>query len=66
MKLEADPRVCIGAGNCVLADETLFDQTDDGTVVLLRTPGPGDEATVRRAVALCPSRALRVTEPLGA
>lgn len=62
MNLTADSEVCIGAGNCALADETLFDQDEDGTVLVLRTPGPGDEATVRAAVAMCPSRALRITE----
>ena len=40
MKIQADRDVCIGAGNCVLAAENVFDQDDDAIVVLLQeTPG---------------------------
>lgn len=60
MKLDANSEVCIGAGKCVLVAPTLFDQTEEGTVLLLRDPGTDDEADVREAVTLCPSRALRL------
>lgn len=57
----ADRDVCIGAGMCVFADDAVFDQDDDGLVVLL-TERTGDGAAVRRAVATCPSGALRLAE----
>jgi ferredoxin len=62
MKLEVTPGVCIGAGQCVLAAPALFNQTEEGTVLLLRDPGTDDEAATRDAVALCPSQALRLAE----
>jgi ferredoxin len=57
----ADRDVCIGAGMCVFADEAVFDQDDDGLVVLLVERPPAD-AAARRAVATCPSGALQVAE----
>ena len=35
MKVHADREVCIQAGNCVMVAERLFDQDDDGIVVVL-------------------------------
>ena len=52
---------CIGAGNCVLNAPELFDQDDDGLVVLLDGAG-ADGPAAARAVASCPSRALRRVE----
>ncbi|MDH6121820.1 ferredoxin [Kitasatospora sp. GAS204B] len=61
MGVEVDRDVCTGAGQCTMMAPQLFDQDDDdGLVVLLRQPGPADEANVRQAVSLCPSRALRL------
>ena len=61
MKIEADRDVCIAAGNCVLSAEAVFDQDDDGIVVLLAEEVPaGEEERVREAVKLCPSGALRL------
>ena len=63
MKIEADRELCIGAGNCVLSAEAVFDQDDDGVVVLLAEEVPdGEEERVREAVKLCPSGALRLAE----
>ena len=63
MKIEADRDLCIGAGNCVLSAEAVFDQDDDGVVVLLTEEVPEDEEDrVREAVKLCPSSALRLLE----
>ncbi|WP_405861126.1 ferredoxin [Streptomyces sp. NBC_00090] len=60
MRITADTHRCLGAGQCVLSDPDRFDQSDDGTVLLLRAPvtGPEEEALVRGTVALCPSQAL--------
>ncbi len=59
--LVADHDVCIGSGLCVLADENVFDQGDDGLVMLLDAD-PADSEAVRRAVRNCPSGALRLVE----
>ena len=59
--VHADRDVCIGAGMCVLAADAVFDQDDDGIVVLLEER-PGDTQDVRDAVANCPSGALSITE----
>jgi ferredoxin len=61
VRVSADRDVCIGAGLCVYADDAVFDQDDDGIVMLL-VPEPADSEEVRRAVATCPSGALRLEE----
>ena len=63
MRVAADRDVCIGAGMCVLTAEAVFDQDDDGIVVVSDAEVPADEQDrVRRAVALCPSGALRLAD----
>jgi len=63
MRIQADRDVCIGAGNCVLAAEDVFDQDDDATVVVLQEqPTSDQEPEVRNAVAQCPSGALSLVE----
>lgn len=60
MLVKAEPRRCLGTGNCVLAAPEVFDQdNDDGTVTVL-SPQPPDRlhAAVRRAVRQCPSGAI--------
>ncbi|MDF5756740.1 (4Fe-4S)-binding protein [Spongiactinospora sp. TRM90649] len=61
MRIKADTGVCVGSGQCVLTEPAVFDQGDDGIVVLL-TDHPDDETAprARAAVALCPSRALSI------
>ncbi|QLJ03461.1 ferredoxin [Streptomyces sp. NEAU-sy36] len=61
MRIEIDEELCCGAGSCVLAAPTVFDQNDDGTVVLLDpAPGAGLRTAVREAAARCPTAAIRV------
>ncbi len=63
MKVTADRDVCISAGNCVMTADAVFDQDDDGLVVVLVDDVPAEqEANVREAVRLCPSQALRIVE----
>ena len=63
MRISADRDVCISAGNCVMAAGAVFDQDDDGIVVLLVDEVPeGEEDHAREAVKLCPSEALRVVD----
>ena len=60
MKVEANRDVCIGAGMCVVNAEEVFDQGDDGIVVVLEVDVPPEHAdAAARAVAGCPSGALR-------
>jgi len=63
VKVSADRDVCISAGNCVMAADAIFDQDDDGIVVVLVDEVPaGEEEHAREAVKLCPSQALRATD----
>ncbi|HEX5565647.1 MAG TPA: (4Fe-4S)-binding protein [Streptomyces sp.] len=63
MRIHADRDVCIGAGNCVLVAEDMFDQDEDAIVVLLTdTPSAEQEGRAREAVARCPSGALSMVE----
>lgn len=66
MRLNADTDLCVGAGQCVLTEPTVFDQHDDGVVMLVINRPEGAAAQrARRAAALCPSGALSVTEEVG-
>lgn len=61
MRIEANRDVCISAGNCVMSAPQVFDQDDDGIVVLLADPVPESEHEhAREAVRLCPAQALKV------
>ena len=63
MKVHADREVCIQAGNCVMVADSLFDQDDDGIVVVLVDDIPADEEDkAREAVKLCPSQALTIKQ----
>ena len=63
MRVEADRDVCISAGNCVMVADAIFDQDEDGIVVLLVDQVPdGEEEHAREAVKLCPSQALRIAD----
>lgn len=63
MRIVADREVCIGAGVCVMSTEAVFDQDDDGLVVLLTDDVAAEnEADVRKAVQLCPSGALTLED----
>lgn len=63
MRIVADTDVCIGAGQCVLTEPEVFDQDDDGTVVVLvENPEGGQVDSAREAVKLCPAMALSLQE----
>jgi ferredoxin len=63
VKVTADREVCISAGNCVMVAGAVFDQDDDGIVVVLADEVPeGEEDHAREAVKLCPSQALRIAD----
>ncbi|RFS81057.1 ferredoxin [Actinomadura spongiicola] len=58
-RISADPDRCLGAGQCARSAPDVFDQDDDGTVVVLR-PDPPTEThdQIREAIYLCPSSAI--------
>jgi ferredoxin len=59
VRIQANRNVCIGAGMCVMTADQVFDQDDDGmVVVLVPTPSAEDTPAVRQAVRNCPSGAL--------
>ena len=50
MKIAADRDMCIGAGLCVVTAPAVFDQDDDGIVVMeTEEPGGADADAVREA-----------------
>ena len=53
----------IGAGQCVLRAPRIFDQRDDGMVILLDdSPAPELHAAAHKAADLCPSQAITIEE----
>ena len=61
--VRVDEHRCIGAGQCVLRAPKIFDQRDDGIVVLLDPkPPPELHAAAREAADLCPAEAIRIEE----
>ncbi|WP_129663339.1 ferredoxin [Phytoactinopolyspora endophytica] len=63
MEIKAQRGRCIGSGMCVHAAPGLFDHDEDGRVQLVtERDSPVDIDAVREAVALCPSRALSLSE----
>ena len=63
-KIILDSEICVGSGNCVLTDPDVFDQDDDGIVVLLDPdPSADHDQDVQIAVRRCPSGALRLAQP---
>jgi ferredoxin len=64
VRIVADRDRCVGAGQCVLAEPDMFDQSDeDGRVLLLAgNLGPAEADIARKAIRLCPSRAISLSE----
>jgi len=64
VKVTAERDRCIGAGLCTLHAPAVFDQEDDGMVVVLDDSPTGAAADDARKVAehLCPGKAVLVTE----
>jgi ferredoxin len=63
VKVHADREVCIQAGNCVMVADAVFDQDDDGIVVVLVDDIPdAEQDKAREAVKLCPSQALTIVD----
>lgn len=61
--ITVDDERCVGAAQCVLSAEEIFDQGEDGFVTVLdpAPAGPAAEAA-RMAARVCPSGAITVHE----
>jgi ferredoxin len=54
---------CVGAGQCALVAPDVFDQDDDGIVLLLESdPAGADLDAAVKAARLCPARAIAVAQ----
>jgi ferredoxin len=61
MRVVVDQDACVCSGQCVLAAPDVFDQSDEGFVLLLDDdPPPELHEDVRQAAATCPSLAITV------
>lgn len=62
MSIAVQTGACVGAGQCALVAPDVFDQDDDGIVLLLKpNPQGADLDAATRAVRLCPARAISLT-----
>ena len=63
MRVTVDDSKCHGHQMCAIASPEVFGSDDYGNAVVLRDPVPIDlEASVRRAEANCPERAITLHE----
>lgn len=63
MIVEAEQGLCCASGQCVMLVPAVFDQDDDGLVVVLNPePTSEDARAVRSAVRQCPTRAISIRE----
>ncbi|MDQ1536061.1 MAG: ferredoxin [Actinomycetota bacterium] len=63
MDMHIDERsgACVGAGQCVMNAPGVFDQGDDGLVMILNDEPTGADAdAATQAVDLCPSGAISI------
>jgi ferredoxin len=64
MSVVVQTSACVGAGQCALVAPDVFDQDDDGIVLLLdEHPEGSDLEAATRAARLCPARAIALTAP---
>jgi ferredoxin len=64
VRVVVDFEKCVGAGNCVAAAPTVFDQQDDDGLVLVLEGNPpaSEHEAARRAARLCPANAIAIDE----
>lgn len=63
LRVSVDCDKCCGAGQCVLTAPEVFDQGDDGLVILLdEAPPEALHAAVREAAVVCPGSAITVED----
>lgn len=62
MSVVVQTSACVGAGQCALVAPEVFDQDDDGIVLLLEeNPQGADLDAATKAARLCPARAIALT-----
>jgi ferredoxin len=63
MKIEVEKSACIGAGQCALVAPDIFDQDDEGIVLVLNdSPAESLHVAVQKAVNLCPAKAITINK----
>ncbi|MEV6234693.1 ferredoxin [Saccharopolyspora shandongensis] len=63
MKVKVYPDRCCGSGQCVLAAPAVFDQDDDGIILLLQeNPAATAKPEIEEAIAACPTAAIELAE----
>lgn len=63
MKISLEKDKCITSGQCVMVAAAVFDQDDEGVVVLLdENPPESEHAAVREAAMICPAQLIHVSE----
>ncbi|WP_327130118.1 ferredoxin [Streptomyces sp. NBC_01343] len=61
MRITVDTDRCVGAGQCVLSAPGVFDQDEDGMVLVLDSrPAPEEHDAAWQAVDLCPAHIITV------
>ncbi|MDH6538706.1 ferredoxin [Streptomyces sp. SPB4] len=64
LRIEVSRDLCRGAGMCTLLAPEVFDQSDEGVVLLLDARPPAAvRAAVREAADQCPCAAITLHEP---
>lgn len=64
MRVIVDLEKCCGAGQCVLLAPKVFDQRDDGIVILLdEHPPEALHKAVHEAACVCPGAAIKLEDP---
>ncbi len=63
MKVTIDKDLCIASGACVLACPEVFQQDDEGLVMLVQDEPPLElEDAVREAMAACPAAVIEIDD----
>ncbi|WP_182379278.1 ferredoxin [Nocardioides sp. WS12] len=63
MNVSVEAHKCVSSGQCVLIAPEVFDQDDEGLVLLLEeTPGADEHENVKEAAAVCPAAAIHLRQ----
>jgi ferredoxin len=63
MHVTIEPDRCVASGQCVMLSPDVFDQDDDGVVVLVKEqPDAPETESVREAIRVCPAAAIAATD----
>jgi len=62
MRLTIDRDRCVASGQCVMLAPDVFDQGDDGIVILLTDSVEGDSQNIVDSIRICPSAAINLVD----